>query len=60
MENLILALRAYTMTADLLTRLLADSGKTLEEVKAAVDEEERKTFDKVEARIAEMKAIVNG
>lgn len=54
-EDVLLAFRLYTLAAQTFTRALASSGVTIEEVKAAVDQEERKTFEAIDARIAELK-----
>jgi cellobiose-specific phosphotransferase system component IIA len=39
-------------------QLLASSGNSIEEVRAAVDQTEQETFDKFDERINEMKEII--
>lgn len=54
-EDVLLAFKLYNLAAQTLVRALQSGGTTIEEVKEAVDAEERKFFDDVDARIARLK-----
>lgn len=54
-EDVLLAFKLYNLAAQTLVRALQSGGTTIEEVKEAVDAEEKKFFDEVEARIAKLK-----
>lgn len=54
-EDVLLAFKLYNLAAQTLVRALQSGGTTIEEVKEAVDAEEKKFFDDVEARIAKLK-----
>ena len=54
-EEVLLAFKLYNLAAQTLVRALQSGGTTIEEVKAAVDAEEAKFFDDIDARIAKLK-----
>lgn len=54
-EDVLLAFKLYNLAAQTLVRALQSGGTTIEEVKEAVDAEEREFFDDVDARIARLK-----
>lgn len=54
-EDVLLAFKLYNLAAQTLVRALQSGGVTIEDVKDAVDAEEKKFFDDVESRIAKLK-----